>query len=66
VWYKEAFHRLGVQDVTEFDSVFCFFGERKKKIRETTSFFFPGTRLALLAVPHLMFTVVFEFYLHLM
>jgi hypothetical protein len=45
----EAFHRLGVQDVTEFDSdwcyVFCLLRERKKrkkKIETAWGFFLQG------------------------
>jgi hypothetical protein len=35
VWFREAFHGLGIQDVTQFDSawcsVFCLLGEKKKE-----------------------------------
>jgi hypothetical protein len=37
-WHREAFHRLGVQNVTEFDSdwccVFCVLGREKKERKE--------------------------------
>jgi hypothetical protein len=43
VWCREAFHGLGIQDVTEFDSywcsVFCLLGKNKK--RNGQVFFFP-------------------------
>jgi hypothetical protein len=41
--HREAFHRVGVQDVTEFDSawcfVFCLLKEKKKRGRSTQGFF---------------------------
>jgi hypothetical protein len=44
--HREAFHGLGVQDVTEFDSdscsVFCLFGVKEKKKRNGQGAFFPG------------------------
>jgi hypothetical protein len=46
LWHKEAFHRLGVQDVAQFNSdccsVFCLFGEKNRKEKGPEGFFFPG------------------------
>jgi hypothetical protein len=48
VLHREAFHGLGVQDVSEFNSVLCFLGERIKRGRKRErgrndqGSFFPG------------------------
>jgi hypothetical protein len=40
--HREAFQGLGVQDITEFDSVFCSLGEKKKEKEKWPGTFFPG------------------------
>jgi hypothetical protein len=62
VHHREAFHGLGVQDVTEFDSdwcfVFCLLEERKLNKKKWPGGFFPRTRHTLLAVPCGIFVAV--------
>jgi hypothetical protein len=55
LWHRESFHRLGVQDVTEFDS-YAYWEKIKKE--KWPGVFFPKAGHILLAVLHGIFMAV--------